>query len=190
MGDFLTLVPLRDPTNTSPTPSRHATSPTPSSTSAATSPALSVKSSAVVGSSQLEYHRVDSWPPRRHVAKSPLEVACRPHPHPPRETHIRHIHVHVLVLMRPVSASLRPRVLNLPCDFVPLLCPGPLVKRFQACRTLCGVVLTLPTRRRVLRQQLVHPHNTHNACGSQNRAISLLFALMVTPGSRWTYTNF
>ena len=49
-GDFLTLIPLRDPAVTSPSPSARATSPTPSSTSAAASSVLSMKSTPVVGS--------------------------------------------------------------------------------------------------------------------------------------------
>ena len=49
-GDFLTLVPLHDPANTSPAPSTRATSSTTSSINAATSSVLSTKSTAVVGS--------------------------------------------------------------------------------------------------------------------------------------------
>ena len=47
-GDFLTLVPLRDPATTPSTPTARAASPTPSSTSAATSLVLSMRSTASV----------------------------------------------------------------------------------------------------------------------------------------------
>jgi hypothetical protein len=60
-GDFLTLVPLRNYANTSPTPTARAVSPTPSSTSAAISTVFSVTSTTSVTSlSPAKGSRLDS----------------------------------------------------------------------------------------------------------------------------------